>query len=438
MQVSVKKLGGLERQLTISIPAEQFQKKFDERVQKFAKKAKIDGFRAGKIPAKVIEQRYGDGLREEIGHDLVQSSFAEAVKQEDLKPAAYPTIDIKQSGKEGDFEYTATFEVYPELKLKDFSKISLEKMTAEVTDSDIDEMIENLRKQRQEWEKVDRACKIDDRVKIDFEGFIKDKPFEGNKAEKIDLVLGSKMMIPGFEEEIVGAKPGEELEIKVTFPKDYQKEEFAGKKAVFKIKVHEVSEPKLPEVNEEFLKQFGITEGGVEKLRSELRTAMERELETMLRSLNKRAVMDKLLEVNKIDMPKSMIESEMDHLAHQAHEQMKQYLPPGQSLPETPRENFQEEATRHVALGLMIGDYIQQYEMKADPKRVQDMLEHWASMHNDPQQLIQAVLKDRQQMAQLEMLVIEDQVVDKLLESAKVKEKVMKYQDVMKERFASR
>ena len=258
MQVSVKKNGKLERCLTISVPDERFQEGFQQQLKKVAKTAKLHGFRPGKVPVKVIEQQYGKSIRQEVLNDLLQATLAEAMQQENLKSAGYPKVNIKKFKDKEPIEYEATFEIYPEIKLVDFAKAKFEKAVSCMSDSDLDKMIENLRKQRVEWKLVERAAKNDDRVVIGFEGFLEGKPFPGGSSEKFSVVLGSKSMIAGFEEGLIGVKGGDEKEISATFPKNYHQKDLSGKDATFKIKVREVFEPKLPELNDEFLELFNI------------------------------------------------------------------------------------------------------------------------------------------------------------------------------------
>ncbi|MGE8480946.1 MAG: trigger factor, partial [Pseudomonas shirazensis] len=311
MQVSVENTSALERRMTIAVPAERVETEVNKRLQQTARRAKVAGFRPGKVPMSVIRQRYEEAARQEAFGDLVQSSFYEAVVEQKLNPAGAPAVEPKSFEKGKDLEFVAIFEVFPEFTVAGFDSINVERLSAEVADADLDNMLEVLRKQNTRFETVERAAQIDDQVNIDFVGKVDGEEFAGGSAKGTQLVLGSGRMIPGFEDGLVGAKAGEERVVNVTFPEDYQNLDLAGKAAEFTITVNSVSAPQLPELNEEFFAQFGIKETTLEGFRTEVRKNMERELRQAIKTKVKNQVMDGLLAANPIEVPKALLENEV-------------------------------------------------------------------------------------------------------------------------------
>ncbi|SEF78254.1 trigger factor [Marinobacterium lutimaris] len=431
MQVSVETTSGLERQMTVTVPAERIDQDVDKQVMQQARTRRMDGFRPGKIPAKVIKRMYGDAIRYDVLNRVVQESFYKAVQQEELKPAGGPSIDLKNDKEGEDLQFVATFEVYPEVALADFSAAEIEKQSAEIKDADIDQMIETLQKQQAGWSEVERAAEDGDRVKIDFEGFIDGEAFEGGKAEGHDLVLGSNSMIPGFESGLVGVKAGDELELDVTFPEEYHAENLKGKPAKFKVKVQSVSASELPELNAEFFSKFGIEETEVDGFRAEVRKNMERELKNSLKSKLKEQVFNKLVELNSIDVPAALIDEEIDNLRRQAVQQFGG--PNAQIDPNTlPKEMFEEQAKRRVVVGLLVQEVVQSNEIKADDARVQETIAEMAETYQEPAQVIEYYNSNEQILNQIRSMVLEDQVVDHLLASAKVEETEVSYEEAIK------
>jgi trigger factor len=433
MQVSVETTSGLERLMTISVPAERIDQDVNKRIQQTARTAKIDGFRPGKVPVKVVKQRYGKGIREEVLGQVVQESFYQALQQEEINPAGTPAIDFTKDVEGESLEYTAKFEVYPTIELADFSGVEIEKKSAEVKEADLDQMIETLRKQQADWTAVEREAVDGDRLNIDFEGFVDGEAFDGGKGEGMDLVLGSNTMIPGFETGLVGAKAGAEVELNVTFPETYQAENLQGKDAVFKVTVATVSEQVLAELNEEFFAKFGLEEKTEEAFRAEVSKNMTRELNQSLKMKLKDQVFSQLLEVNGIEVPTALIDSEIDNLRRQA---VMQFAGPDSDMDPNalPKEMFTDQADRRVKIGLLMQEVIKVNELEADDARVQSTLEEMAETYQDPQQVIDWYMGNEEMLGQIKGLVLEEQVVDLVLESAKVEEKTMPYQDAVKPR----
>ncbi|RMS13154.1 Trigger factor [Pseudomonas coronafaciens pv. coronafaciens] len=428
MQVSVENTSALERRMTIGVPAERIETEVNKRLQQTARKAKIPGFRPGKVPMSVIRQRYEDGARQEALGDLIQATFYEAVVEQKLNPAGAPAVEPKSFEKGKDLEYVATFEVFPEFTVAGFDTIAVERLSADVADSDLDNMLEVLRKQNVRFEVADRAAQNEDQLNIDFVGKVNGEVFAGGSATATQLVLGSGRMIPGFEDGLVGAKAGEERVLNVTFPEDYQNLELAGKAAEFTVTVNTVSEPKLPELNEEFFKQFGIKETGIDGFRTEVRKNMERELRQAIKSKVKNQVMDGLLAANPIEVPKSLLENEVNRLRVQAVQQFGGNIKPDQ----LPAELFEEQAKRRVELGLIVAEVVKQFDLKPDDARVREMIQEMASAYQEPEQVVAWYYKNEQQMNEVRSVVLEEQVVDTVLQKASVTDKSVSYEEAVK------
>ncbi|MCY4126928.1 MAG: trigger factor, partial [Pseudomonas sp.] len=392
------------------------------------KRAKVAGFRPGKVPMSVIRQRFEADARQEAFGDLVQASFYEAIVEQKLNPAGAPSVEPKSFEKGKDLEFVAVFEVFPEFTVAGLESINVERLSAEVADSDLDNMLEVLRKQNTRFEVVERAAQTDDQLNIDFVGKVDGETFAGGSAKGTQLVLGSGRMIPGFEDGLVGAKAGEERVVNVTFPEDYQNLDLAGKAAEFTITVNSVSAPVLPELNEEFFAQFGIKESTLEGFRAEVRKNMERELRQAIKTKVKNQVMDGLLAANPIEAPKALLENEVNRLRVQAVQQFGGNIKPEQ----LPAELFEEQAKRRVALGLIVAEVVKQYDLKPDDAKVREMIEEMASAYQEPEQVIAWYYKNDQQMNEVRSVVLEEQVVDTVLQKATVTDKSVSYEEAVK------
>jgi trigger factor len=428
MQVSVENTSTLERRMTIGVPAERIETEVNKRLQQTARKAKIPGFRPGKVPMSVIRQRYEDGARQDALGDLIQATFYEAVVEQKLNPAGAPSVEPKSFEKGKDLEYVATFEVFPEFTVAGFESVAVERLSADVADSDLDNMLEILRKQNVRFEETDRAAQTEDQLNIDFVGKVDGEEFAGGSATGTQLVLGSARMIPGFEDGLVGAKAGEERVLTLTFPEDYQNLDLAGKAAEFDVKVNTVSEPKLPELNEAFFNQFGIKETGIEGFRTEVRKNMERELRQAIKSKVKNQVMDGLLAANPIEVPKALLENEVNRLRVQAVQQFGGNIKPDQ----LPAELFEEQAKRRVELGLIVAEVVKQFDLKPDEDRVRELIKEMASAYQEPEQVVSWYYKNEQQMNEVRSVVLEEQVVDTVLQKASVTDKAVSYEEAVK------
>lgn len=428
MQVSVENTSALERRMTIGVPAERIEAEVNKRLQQTARNAKIPGFRPGKVPMSVIRQRYEADARQEALGNVIQASFYEAVVEQKLNPTGAPAVEPKVFEKGKDLEYIATFEVFPEFEVGAFDTIEVERLSAEVADSDLDNMLEVLRKQNVRYEQADRAAQNEDQLNIDFVGKVEGEAFAGGSATGTQLVLGSGRMIPGFEDALVGAKAGDEKVLNLTFPEDYQNLELAGKAAEFTVTVNSVSEAKLPELNEAFFGQFGIKETGLDGFRAEVRKNMERELRQAIKAKIKNQVMDGLVSTNPIEVPKALLDNEVDRLRVQAVQQFGGNIKPDQ----LPAELFSEQAKRRVVLGLIVAEVVKQNELKPDEARVRELIQEMASAYQEPEQVVSWYYKNEEQLNEVRSVVLEEQVVDTVLQKAKVTDKSVSYEEAVK------
>jgi len=428
MQVSVESTSALERKMTISVPDERIESEVTKRLQQTAKRAKVSGFRPGKVPMNIIRQRYEADARQDVLGDVIQATFYEAVVAEKLNPVGQPAIEPKVFEKDKGLEFIATFEVFPEFEVQGLESIVIERQSAEVADSDIDNMLDILRKQNTRFVDVERAAATDDQVTISFVGSIDGEVFAGGTADNVPLVLGSGRMIPGFEDALVGCKAGDTKVITPTFPEDYQNLDLAGKTAEFNVIVNKVEGPELPELNEEFFEMFGNSEGGLEGFRAEVCKNMQRELKQAINGKVKSQVMDGLLAANEIEVPSALIASEVDRLRVQAVQQFGGNVKPEQ----LPAELFTEQAKRRVALGLIVAQMVKQFEIKADDERVRSTIEEMAAAYQEPQQVIEWYYKNQQQLEDVRAVVLEEQVVDTVLSKAKVTDSTVTYEEAVK------
>ncbi|WP_026279919.1 trigger factor [Thioalkalivibrio sp. ALJ16] len=427
MQVSVEATGNLERKMTIQVPSERIDTEVDNRLKSLAKRVKLDGFRPGKVPMKVVRQRYGSGVYQEVLSEVLQESYREAVQQEGLEPAGNPSIEPTSLEGGDAIEFTASFQVFPEIEVADFSGAEIERPVAEVGDEDIDRVIDSLREQNKEWAEVKRKAKKGDRITLDFVGSIDGEEFDGGKAEDFQVEVGAGRLIEDFEKQLKGVKAGEDPTIDVTFPEDYPAENLKGKTAQFALTIKQVEGPKLPEVDEEFAKKFGIEDGSVEKLRADVRSNMERELNQALKGKVKSQVMELIIERHGFDLPDALVKSEINRLREEAE---KRFGGAQQSQP-LPDSLFEEEAQRRVRLGLALRAIIDQKGFEVDADRVERDLEEMASTYEDPEEVKNYYRSNPQAKSNLESLVLEDQVVDWVVEQGKVTEKKTSFQDVM-------
>lgn len=430
MQVSVETTQGLERKLTISVPAESVDVEVKNRLRHISKTQRINGFRPGKVPASVIQKRYGQSVRQEVAGELMQRNFVDAIVAEKMNPAGRPSFIAKSNEDGKALEFEATFEIYPEVALTGLESIAVERPNVEVTDADLNEMFTTLQNQHKTWKENKRKTKSGDKLTLDFTGRVDGEIFEGGEAKDFELELGAGRMIPGFEKEITGMKVGEEKTINVTFPEDYHAENLKGKEAEFDIVIHKTEGPVLPKVDEDFAKLFGVEEGGVEALRTEVSTNMTRELTQAVKAKVKDQVIEGLLEANDVEIPKALIAQEIDVLRKQAMQRFAGQMDPN-NMPELPADMFEEQAKRRVKVGLLLGEVIKVNELKVDENKVNELIASAASAYEDPKEVIEYYATNKELNQQMQNVALEEQAVELLLESAKVKSKKASFKDIM-------
>ena len=433
MRVSVETTSGLERRLTVGVPADRVDSAVDKRLQDAARSARLPGFRPGKVPIKVMKQRFGAGVRQEVLGEVISQSFQEAVMSENLRPAGQPSIEARKMDAGHDVEYTATFEVFPAVEVNSLDDLSIEKPVADVTDADIDDIIEVFRKQQGKLVNVDRAAAEGDTVIIDFQGSRDGEPFDGGSGEGTALELGSGRMIPGFEDGLIGASADEQKTLNLTFPEDYQSEDLAGVAVEFEVKVKEVQELELAPVNEALFAQYGLAEGTEEDFRAEVKQNMERELRNAVEAYVKNQVMDAIVAAHTdLELPSALIGQEISAMRQQMFQQFGGAAPQDLDLTTIlPDEMFSEQAERRVKLGLVVAEMISQYELSAEPAKVREAIEDIASTYQDPEEVINWYYSENEKLAGIESRVLEDAVTEKLLLAAAVAEVECTYQDAL-------
>jgi trigger factor len=426
MNVTVESTGALERRMRVEVPIERIDNEVDSRLKSMGKTARVKGFRPGKVPARVVRQKYGKQIRQEVLGEVMQKSYTDAVVQEKLKPAGGPKIETEaEDGKS--FTYVATFEVLPEFELRNLDKIKVDKPEVDIGEEDIDDMLLSLRRQRASWSEVNRKSKDGDRVIVDFTGTLDGEEFQGGSGSEIPVVLGQGQMLEDFEKGLKGVKPGDEKAIKVKFPKDYPAEDLAGKKADFAIKVHKVTEEVLPELNDEFAAAFNVTEGGLEQFRKEVRENMEREARQKIHADIREQVMNGLIDKNPIDIPRALVHEEMHSMQHEAMQRMG--IEDHDLAP--PMENFREAAEKRVRLGLLLRQVITENNIAADNDDLKARVEDMCSGYENADEMVKMYMSNPQVMQQIEPLVVEQKAVDWLVENGKAKTKKVNFKDYM-------
>ncbi|MGZ8942460.1 MAG: trigger factor [Methylobacter sp.] len=428
MQVSVEKTSELSRKMTVSVPEEVVQEKMAARLKSLARSVKIDGFRPGKVPQHVVEKMYGDRVRGEIAGDLIQSTYFEALQDQNLRPAGHP--HIHPTDEADGFKYTAEFEVYPEISLEGVEHIEVSRPVASVQDADVDGMIEKLRAQKKTWNVVERESKEHDRVMISFSGTSEDENFTDGKVENYPVEIGAKQMIPGFEENLIGLKAGDSKTFDVSFPEEYGNEKLAGKTAVFEVEAVTVEEPVLPEIDEAFIKAYGVEDGSVDSFRADIKNNMERELDQALRGKLKNAVMDALYEKIQITVPNTLVDQEIENMMKPYIETAKRQKMKLEDL-KLPRDAFEEQAKRRVALGLILGEIIHKNEIKIDDNKVRSTIEDMAKSYERPEDVVNWYYSDESRLNDVQQMVLEDQTIEWLVARAKVSEEKVNFNDVM-------
>jgi trigger factor len=427
MQVSVETTSSIERRMTIAVPADKVAQEVQSRLQRTANTVKMNGFRPGKVPFSVVKKQFGPSVRQEVIGEMMRNSYIEALTQEKINPVGYPSFEPKNLEDGQDLEFTATFEVYPEIELADASELSITRQSAEVTDQDVEKMIDLLRKQQASYEDVDRASDTNDVIVVDYKGTLDGEAFDGGSAQDAKITLGSGQMIPGFEDGLVGKKAGEHVELNVTFPEDYQSEALAGKAAVFAVDVKKVQQQVLPELNKEFFTKYGVSSETEEEFRAEIVKNMQRELKQATANKIKQQIVDGLVDLNKVEVPKALIEQEIQRLKEEAVQQYGAQF----KAADLPNEIFQPQAEKRVSVGLIFAEIVKSNDIKVSDDEVDAKLAELSSTYEDPEKVIEWYKSQPDQKAQIESVIIEDKVVDLIMQSAKVNEQSVTYDEAM-------
>ncbi|MCX7243472.1 MAG: trigger factor [Polaromonas sp.] len=433
MAVTVETLEKLERKMTLSLPVGTIQSEVDTRLKRMARTVKMDGFRPGKVPMNVVAQRYGYSVHYEVMNDKVGEAFSVAANEAKLRVAGQPRISEKEGAPEGEMHFDAVFEVYPEVKLGELSGAEVVKLSAEVSDAAIDKTIDILRKQRRTFAQraMDSAAQEGDRVTIDFEGKIDGETFPGGKAEAFQFLVGEGQMLKEFEDAVRGMKSGESKTFPLSFPADYHGKDVAGKQADFMVTLNKIEAANLPEVNEALAKSLGIANETVEGLRADIRKNLEREVKFRLLARNKSAVMDALVATAELDLPKSSVQAELDRMIEAARADLKQRGIKDADKAPIPDDIFRPQAEKRVRLGLVVAELVRKNELQAKPDQLKAHIEELAASYEKPQEVVRWYLGDNRRMAEVESVVIENNVTDFVLSKAKVSEKEISFDDLM-------
>jgi trigger factor len=437
MEVSVETVSELERTVIIGLPADEIDQKVESRLKETAKKIRLNGFRPGKVPVREVRRRFGDSVRFEVVSEAIDQSYPKALADQSLAAASQPEIEILKNEVGEKLEYKANIEVFPEIELKSLDQITVSKPVVEIVESDVDEMIEKVREQHGEWsEKGDAAAK-GDQLTMDFVGTIEGEAFEGGTAEDFDILIGSGQLVPGFEDQLIGAKVDDAITVKVTFPEDYSSEELKGRDAEFAVTVKKVSSKILPEVNEEFLRKLGVQEGGVEEFREEVRKNMSRELKKSVENEIKLQVFDQLLELNPLEVPKALVRQEMERQRQESVEQMSgEYKIDKEQIAKfLPLENFKDRSERSVKLALLLADYIKTNKIEASEEQLDAKIEEMATSFVEPEMLKKYYRSNEGQMAQLRSMLVEELAIEHIMKNAQVTDNAVSYDEAIKGTF---
>ena len=439
MEVSVAQAGGLERRMKVQVPADEVERAVTERIRRIGSRARVPGFRPGKAPLAVLQQRYGAQALEEAVGALIQSSYAEALRKSELKPAGQPSIELQQPPAAGQaLEYTAVFDVYPQVALKSLADVEIEKPQVEITEADVERVLASLREQHKTWRAVERAGAANDRLKIDFEGRIDGELFQGSAAQDFELVLGSRRLLPQMEDSLAGRKAGESYSVDVDFPADYPAEAVKGKRASFAITVKEVAEPVLPALDEAFFKTVGVAEGGLPALQDRIRASLLRQADKTIQGRLKEQALEQLLKLNPVELPRGLIAQEIERMRQDSIGRLpprmqREFAKDPARLSELlPDETFAEAARRRVALGLLVGEVIKSRKLELDRSRLDQTLAALAGDYEKPDELLRYYRANPQLMQGVEAMTLETQVVESLLAEAKIKERRIGFEELMK------
>jgi len=432
MQANLESLGTLERRLDVAVPMAEIDQEIDARLKRLTRTVKMHGFRPGKVPLKVVERQYGPQVRQEVLGETLQKTFGEAVRQQNLRVAGFPRFDPKLP-EEGasEFQYSATFEVYPEVRIADIAGVTITRPQLEVTDAEVDRTIEVMRKQRVTYEAADRAAENGDRLTISYAGKIDGAEFPGGKADNQQTVLGEGRLLPDFEKQLAGMKAGETKSFELRFPDDYHGKDVAGKTATFDLTVSEVAAPKLPEVDSDFAKSLGVADGDLPKMRSEIRANLEREVKQRLTGRVKDQIMQALLDTTQVEVPKALIESEIERLRELTRQDFAaRGIPVREDMP-LPAEMFEKQAQRRVNLGLILAELVKAHQLQPKPEQVRALVEEQAQSYENPQEVVRWYYQNPERLREIESMAMEDNVVGWALRTAKIEDKPIEFDELM-------
>src|SRR5262245_6671527 len=430
MQTNIEMLGKLERRLNMAVPAEEIDREVEQRLRKLSRTVRMDGFRPGKVPLKIVAQQYGPQVRSEVVGDAVQRAFSDVVKEQNLKVAGYPRIERKEGGDARQLAFSATFEIYPEIKLGDLSAVTIRRPVHPVEDADVDHTIEILRKQRQTWETVAKASGTGDRVTVDFTGRIDGNEFPGGKGSGMAVVLGEGRMLADFEAGLTGVQAGEQKTFPVNFPADYAGKEVAGKTADFEISVKKVEEPRMPELGPDLARSLGVSDGDIGKMREEVRSNVELEVKKRVDADLKQKVMQALLDSATLELPKSLVEIELQRMVQQTRAELEARGVKLEKLPIDPQA-LEERARRRVALGLVVGELVREQSLGAKPDQVRALVTEHAQTYEQPFEVVKWIYSEPQRLSEFEGLAVEGNVVKWVLERAKVEDQEISFEALM-------
>lgn len=430
MQTNIETLGNLERRLDMAVPAEQIEREVEQRLRKLSRTVRMDGFRPGKVPLKIVAQHYGPQIRSEVIGDAVQKAFSEVVREKNLRVAGYPRIERKDGADTKQLAFSATFEIYPEIKVGDLAAVKIQRAVHPVDDADVDHTIEILRKQRVTWEAAARAAQTGDRVTVDFVGRIGGNEFAGGKGSDMSVIIGEGRVLPDFESNLAGISAGERKIFPVRFPDDYAGKEVAGKTADFEVSVKTVEAPKVPELGSDFAKALGVADGDLAKMREEVRANVELEVRKRVESDVKQKVMQALIDSATLELPKSLIEIELQRMVQQARAELEARGVKLEKLPVN-QQALEERARRRVALGLILGELVREQSLGAKPEQVRALVTEHAQTYEQPFEVVKWIYSDQQRLSEFEGLAVEANVVGWVLERAKVEDQAIGFEALM-------
>ncbi|HYL19344.1 MAG TPA: trigger factor [Burkholderiales bacterium] len=430
MQATIEKVSTLERRLNVTLPVQEIDSEIQNRLKRIARDVRMHGFRPGKVPFRLVQQQYGGQVRQEVLGDALQKTFGEAVKQQNLRVAGYPRFEAKPSEANDNFEFSATFEIYPEIQLKPLDDVTIERPSVTPGDAEVDKTIEILRKQRVQYEVVERGAQSDDRLTIDYRGTTDGQEFEGGTGTDHMTVLGEGRLLPDFEKHLAGLKAGESRAFELTFPEDYHGKELAGKTARFDVTVKKVEQPVLPAVDAEFARQLGIKDGDLSKMRADIRANLEREVRRRVQARVKDQVMKALLDSASLEVPKSLLEMEIERLMAGMRQDLAGRGMKAEDIP-MPREAFEPEARRRVTLGLIVAEVVRQNSLQAKPDQIKSVVQDYAESYERPEEVVRWYYQSPDRLREVESLVLEDNVVQWALSKAKSVEKAADFDELM-------